>query len=64
VQQHGTDIDKVRAGYVLEEKCGLESPVFADWVGAAKRGGSRKLVANQPYSSIYSERWCLSLNGI
>ncbi len=62
VDQHGTDIDKVRAGYVLEERCGLSSPSFAEWRRHAKRGGSRKLVPNQPYSSTYSEKWCLSLN--
>ena len=62
VEQHGSDIDKVRAGYVLEERCGLDLPEFAEWVRSAKRGGSRKLVANQPYASTYSARWCLSLN--
>ena len=62
VEQHGNDIDKVRAGYVLEERCGLSDPVFARWHQHAKRGGSRKLVPNQPYSSTYSEKWCLSLN--
>lgn len=62
VEQHGTAIDKVRAGYVLEERCGLSDPVFAHWQQHATRGGSRKLVPNQPYSSTYSEKWCLSLN--
>ena len=62
VEQHGTAIDKVRAGYVLEERCGLSDPVFAHWQQHAARGGSRKLVPNQPYSSTYSEKWCLSLN--
>jgi predicted transcriptional regulator of viral defense system len=62
VEQHGNDIDKVRAGYVLEEQCSLSDPVFAHWQRHAKRGGSRKLVPNQPYSSTYSEKWCLSLN--
>lgn len=62
VQQHGTDIDRVRAGYVLEERCGLNAPAFAAWLSAVARGGSRKLVANRPYSAKYSEKWCLSLN--
>jgi hypothetical protein len=62
VDQHATDIEKVRAGYILEERCGFESPAFEQWVKVAKRGGSRKLVPNQPYSSTYSEKWCLSLN--
>ena len=62
VQQHGTDIDRVRAGYVLEERCGLSTPAIEEWLGAAARGGSRKLVPNKPYSATYSEKWCLSLN--
>lgn len=62
IDQHGTDIDKVRAGYVLEELCGLQVEALTAWLQAAKRGGSRKLVAKNPYSSTYSEKWCLSLN--
>ena len=62
IDRHGTPIDKVRAGYVLEEQCHLSDPAFAHWHRHAKRGGSRKLVPNQPYSSTYSEKWCLSLN--
>jgi predicted transcriptional regulator of viral defense system len=62
IQQHGKDIDKVRAGYILEERCGLASPAFADWLKSVARGGSRKLVGTQPYSATFSERWCLSLN--
>lgn len=61
-EQHGTAIDKVRAGYVLEELCHLESETVRTWTRFAKRGGSRKLVAKNPYSSTYSEKWCLSLN--
>lgn len=62
IEQHGLPIDKVRAGYVLEELCGLALPVFKTWLKAVRRGGSRKLVGSQPYSSTFSEKWCLSLN--
>jgi len=62
VDQHGKAIDKMRAGYVLEELCHLESESLPVWVRSAKRGGSRKLVAKNSYSSTYSEKWCLSLN--
>lgn len=62
VDQHGTGIDKVRAGYVLEELCGLQVESLAAWLKAAKRGGSRKLVPKNPYSATFSEKWCLSLN--
>jgi predicted transcriptional regulator of viral defense system len=62
VDQHGGPIDKVRAGYVLEEVCGLTHPSFEEWQTHAARGGSRKLVAANEYASTYSERWALSLN--
>ncbi|HWL29914.1 MAG TPA: hypothetical protein VNQ97_13505 [Burkholderiaceae bacterium] len=62
VERHGKTIDKVRAGYILEEFCGLEHPVFEDWVHLAARGGSRKLDPQEEYRPRYSARWCLSLN--
>ena len=62
VDQHGGAIDRVRAGYVLEEVCGLQHPSFETWLKSVARGGSRKLVAANEYSSTYSERWALSLN--
>lgn len=62
VEQHGTAIDKVRAGYILEEKLGLQSNAFAAWVEFAQRGGSRKLDATAEYQPRFSEKWCLSLN--
>lgn len=62
VDRHGSKIDKVRAGYILEERLGLKHPSFEDWVAFAQRGGSRKLYANAGYSERFSERWCLSLN--
>jgi predicted transcriptional regulator of viral defense system len=62
VDQHGGPIDRVRAGYVLEEYCGLQHPSFAEWQKSAARGGSRRLVAANEYAPQYSERWALSLN--
>ena len=62
IDRHGGAIDKVRAGYILEEECKLNDPKIDDWLKYVQRGGSRKLVANAPYSPIFSERWCLSLN--
>jgi predicted transcriptional regulator of viral defense system len=62
VEQHGSAIDKVRAGYVLEEVCSLQAREIEGWVREARRGGSRRLVAQNPYSSTYSAKWCLSLN--
>lgn len=62
VDRHGSKIDKVRAGYILEERLGLKHPSLESWATFAQRGGSRKLYANASYSERFSERWCLSLN--
>ena len=62
VEQHGNSIDKVRAGYVLEEVCKISDPKVDAWASFAQRGGSRKLDASAEYSPTFSEKWCLSLN--
>lgn len=62
VDRHGTKIDKVRAGYILEERMNLSEPRIDEWRKFVQRGGSRKLSARSPYSSEYSEKWCLSIN--
>lgn len=62
VEQWGTAIDKVRAGFLLSDVCGLEDPVMDGWVQYAQRGGSRKLDPEGEYAATYSERWKLSLN--
>jgi len=62
-ERNGNHIDKVRAGYVLEEICGIRDPMIEAWQAqSVQRGGSRKLDPSAPYSSDFSERWCLSLN--
>lgn len=62
VERHGTKIDRVRAGYILEERCGVTHLAIEGWVVCAERGGSRKLYAKNEYSPDYSEKWCLSIN--
>lgn len=62
IDRHGTPIDKVRAGYILEERCGLSHPVLDRWRALVQRGGSRRLYAHHEYSPHYSPRWCLSVN--
>jgi hypothetical protein len=59
---HGTAIDKVRAGYILEEHCGVRSAEVEAWTKFATRGGSRKLDPQAEYSSHFSAKWSLSLN--
>ena len=62
VDQRGTAIDKVRVGYLFEERLRIADPAFERWVGCAQRGGSRKLDPEADYAPRWSERWCLSLN--
>ena len=59
---HGRKIDRVRAGYILEERLGLSHPAFDRWLADVQRGGSRRLDPTTDYAPRYSERWCLSLN--
>lgn len=62
IDRHGKPIDKVRAGYILDELMDLKDPHIEQWVQYAQRGGSRKLDALAEYESVWSEKWCLSLN--
>jgi len=63
LNQHGNKIEKVRAGYLFEEVCDIRDVRIDQWVeSCVERGGSRKLDPTAEYSSIFSERWCLSLN--
>jgi hypothetical protein len=62
LDQHGSKIDKVRAGFILEEVCGLRDPRIESWLEFAARGGSRKLDAAADYDPKFSERWMLSIN--
>jgi predicted transcriptional regulator of viral defense system len=62
VDKHGDAIDRVRAGYLLEERCGLSDPHFDQWQQLAQRGGSRVLDPDAEYAPTFSERWMLSIN--
>ena len=62
VDRNGTGIDKARAGYILEEVCGLSHRTIDSWKASVQRGGSRKLVASNSYKNIFSEVWCISIN--
>lgn len=59
---HGAVIDRMRAGYVLEEYCDISDPRIEEWAEQASRGGSRKLDPQAGYSSNFSEKWALSIN--
>lgn len=62
INEYGRPIDKVRAGYLLEERLGIKNDKIDQWVKFASRGGSRKLDATEEYFPKWSEKWCLSLN--
>jgi len=62
ISQHGSKIDKIRAGYILEEICGLQDQGIDTWQQFVQRGGSMKLDHTAEYSPIFSKRWCLSIN--
>jgi len=62
VDQDGNAIEKVRAGYLLKDVCGLNHPTIEGWRAFAQRGGSRKLDPNEEYASYYSEEWQISIN--
>lgn len=62
IDRHGEPIDKIRAGYILEEKAGIRDETVESWTRFAQRGGSRKLDATAPYHHEWSDKWLLSLN--
>ncbi len=62
IEQKGSKIVKVRAGYIIEERLGIKNKIVENWVQFAQRGGSRKLDASTEYVPVWSDKWCLSIN--
>lgn len=62
IDQHGNKMEKVRAGYILDERMRLSSNTVEKWKQFAQRGGSRKLDASAEYAPEWSDNWCLSIN--
>lgn len=63
VELYGTAIDKSRIGFILNSHLDIQDPTIAEWKNySTARGGSRKMISNEPYSDLYSEDWCISLN--
>lgn len=63
-EKQGSTIDKMRIGYLLEERFGFSKndPTIENWKKLAQRGGSRVLVSGEAYINIFSETWCISIN--
>jgi len=63
VELYGTAIDKSRIGFILNSHLNIQDPIISEWkIHSTARGGSRKMISNEPYSDLYSEDWCISLN--
>lgn len=62
LDQHGKSIEKVRAGYLLEQVCRIRHPRIDTWKSFAQRGGSRLLDPQGEYAPVFSETWKLSIN--
>ncbi|MGO3691149.1 MAG: type IV toxin-antitoxin system AbiEi family antitoxin domain-containing protein [Psychroflexus halocasei] len=62
ITKNGNSMDKARAGYILEELCGIRHKGIDLWAKEVQQGGSRRLIMANPYSNIFSERWCISIN--
>lgn len=62
IERHGNAVEKVRAGYLLDEVCHLSHPLIDGWKKLAQRGGSRMLDPQAEYASHYSGKWMLSIN--
>lgn len=63
IDKHGNPIDKVRAGYIMNERLGIKNnEVIDSWSSLAQRGGSRKLDPSSEYIAKWSDKWKISLN--
>lgn len=60
-EEFSQSILKQRVGFVLET-LGVKHEQFDNWAAKAARGSSAVLVAGEPFSSEFSERWKISLN--
>lgn len=58
---YGNKVLRQRVGFVLE-KLGKTHSRLDEWRHGLQRGGSVKLVANNPYAETFSAEWNLSLN--
>lgn len=63
MEEVGTSIAKVRAGYLLDELLAAgDDARVQGWVQFAQRGSSRVLDPAKSFSATHSEKWMLSIN--
>lgn len=63
IDEIGTPIGKVRAGYLLDEVAeDIKDLRVMAWVAFAQRGSSRVLDPTKDFGPRYSEKWMLSIN--
>ncbi|NQV46308.1 MAG: hypothetical protein HQ504_00850 [Rhodospirillaceae bacterium] len=63
VDQTPRKITKVRAGYILDERMGLNDTRVMKWQTYATRGGDQKLDPHGDFRPPYSDKWMISING-
>lgn len=62
INRNGSHIDKVRAGYILNERLDVDNEIISSWLKFVARGGSRKLDQDADYIPVWSDKWCISIN--
>lgn len=62
IDNNGNKIDKVRAGYIIDERLNIKNGIVQKWAQFAQRGGSRKLDSSTEYVPKWSDKWCISIN--
>lgn len=58
----GREIDKTRIGFIFDKIINIQDPIIELWKKNQKRGSSKILSPNFPFSPIHDDKWNLSIN--